>query len=99
MKPTKGAILGYKPGPVPTSLPPEAQRYIDEELNRIAGLLAALLAPKASAPLSMLLLTPLSEPPPNPAMPQIVYADGVSWDPGSGAGFYYWNEEVWTPLG
>ena len=44
MKSTKGAILGYKPEPPPTDLPASAQRYLDTELNRIAGVLQALLA-------------------------------------------------------
>ena len=24
------------------------------------------------------------------------YADGTGWDPGSGAGLYYWNGSAWT---
>ncbi len=94
MKTTKGAILGYVPGPPPADLPPEARRYLDEELNRIAGVLANLLAP-----LRTLMLEPMTAPPATPMMPQIVYADGVQWDPGSGPGYYYWNGVVWTPLG
>lgn len=26
----------------------------------------------------------------------IRYADGTGWDPGSGAGLYYWNGSAWT---
>lgn len=44
MKSTKGAIVGYKPGPVPADLPASAREYLDTELNRIAGVLQALLA-------------------------------------------------------
>ena len=44
MKPTKGAIVPYKPEPVPTDLPASAQRYLDTELNRISQVLQAALA-------------------------------------------------------
>ncbi len=100
MKSTKGAILGYKPEPVPTDLPPSAQRYLDQELNRIAGVLqGALLLLAVIKSTKVLALEPMSSPPPTPVMPEIVYADGVGWDPGSGAGYYYYNGTVWTPLG
>lgn len=42
MKPTKGVALPYKPEPPPMDLPPSAQRYLDQELNRIASVLQAL---------------------------------------------------------
>lgn len=106
MKPTKGAIVPYKPAPPPTDLPPSAQRYLDDELNRIAAQLQGLQALAALLPLlqalpntKTLILQPSIEPPAAPAMPALVFADGVSWDPGSGPGFYYWNMSVWTPLG
>jgi len=44
VRPTKGAILGYKPEPPPTDLPASAQRYLDQELHRIAGVLQGVLA-------------------------------------------------------
>lgn len=94
VKTPKGSIVGYSAGPVPTN-PADIPRYLDEELNRIAGLFSALLAPAAS-----LRLAPMSAPPTNPQPPMIVYTDGTSWNPGSGEGYYYFNNNgVWTPLG
>ena len=111
VRPPKGAILGYKPEPPPTDLPASAQRYLDTELNRIAGVLQGVLAllPVHAAALVVLqqvvrsnrliMLAPTMEEPPMPAEPEIIYVDGNGWDPGSGQGYYYWNGMVWTPLG
>lgn len=96
MKPTKGAIVGYKPEPPPADLPPSAQRYLDTELNRIANVLQALLSP---AMIDMLQLKPMVTEPATPVVPMIVYTSGETWNPGSGAGYYYWNGVAWTPLG
>lgn len=97
VRPTKGAILGYTPGPVPADLPPSAQRYLDEQLNQISAVLQSLLMVLKST--TTFELQPMYAAPANPTVPQLVYADGKSWDPGSGAGFYYWNGMTWTPLG
>jgi len=98
VKNTRGAILGYKPEPPPADLPPSAQRYLDDELNRIAGVLQNIMAVVQST--TRIELKPTSAEPANPVMPMIVYTDGVSWDPGSGEGYYYYNRSgVWTPLG
>lgn len=94
MKPPKGSIVGYTPGPVPSN-PVDIPRYLDEEFNRIAGVLMGLLANPAS-----LRLAPMAAPPSMPAAGMIVYTDGTQWDPGSGEGYYYFNTNgVWTPLG
>ena len=29
----------------------------------------------------------------------LVYADGVAWDPGSGAGYYRWDGAAWIYIG
>lgn len=96
MKSTKGAIVGYKPEPPPADLPPSAQRYLDTELHRIAAILQALLSPALA---DMLQLKPMAAEPAAPAIPMIVYTEGITWDPGSGQGYYYWNGVDWTPLG
>lgn len=31
--------------------------------------------------------------------PAIAYADGTNWNPGSGAGWYYWNGSAWVSMG
>jgi len=37
--------------------------------------------------------------PPLPRTGMVVYADGTSWNPGSGAGWYGYNGTLWIPLG
>ena len=100
MKLKKNAILGYKPEPPPVELPASAQRYLDDELNRIANFLLALQAKLVAvkSPMAFELL-PTMEQPVNPIAPEIIYVDGTAWDPGSGQGYYYYNGMVWTPLG
>jgi hypothetical protein len=98
LKSTKGAVAPYRPGPPPANLPPEAQRYLDEELNRVAGVLAALMAWTTAS--TARLLTNEGGEPADPYTPMLAYADGITWDPGSGEGYYYYNSHgEWTPLG
>ena len=110
VRPTKGAILGYKPEPPPTDMPASAQRYLDQELHRVAGVLQSVLAAlnsmqdlgyltKVIRSLRVLALAPTMEEPPTPTEPELIYVDGTAWDPGSGKGYYYWNGMVWSPLG
>lgn len=100
MKSTKGAILGYKPEPVPTDLPASAQRYLDQELNRIAGVLQGVLGLlTVLKSTKVFALEPTMVEPPTPTEPELIYVDGTAWDPGSGKGYYYWNGMVWTPIG
>lgn len=96
MKSTKGAIVGYKPEQPPADLPASAQRYLDTELHRIAGILQALLSPVLP---NMIRLKPMAAAPVDPADGLLVYTEGTTWDPGSGQGYYYWNGVAWTPLG
>ena len=37
--------------------------------------------------------------PAKPALGLVVYADGVQWDPGSGAGLYRYNGSAWVFVG
>ena len=37
--------------------------------------------------------------PAHPRQGHIYYADGTNWNPGSGAGIYYYTGSVWTLLG
>ena len=100
MRITKGAILGYKPEPPPADLPASAQRYLDQELNRVAGVLQAMLALLVVLKSAKVFaLQPTMTEPPTPTEPELIYVDGTAWDPGSGKGYYYWNGMVWTPLG
>lgn len=100
VKTTKGAILGYKPEAPPTDLPASAQRYLDNELHRISGVLQGVLALLVVLKSSKVFaLEPTMLQPPNPVEPELIYVDGTQWDPGSGKGYYYWNGMAWTPLG
>lgn len=97
MKPTRGATAPYKPGPPPSDLPASAQRYLDDELNRIAALFQAQMSMLFA---NSLALSPMAAPPADPKPPMIVYTKATTWDPGSGEGYYYFNSNgVWTPLG
>jgi hypothetical protein len=41
-------------------------------------------------------LEPAHVEPDKPRAGLIVYADGTDWDPGSGAGLYYYNGSAWV---
>lgn len=100
VKQRKGAILGYKPEQPPADLPPSAQRYLDTELHRVAGVLQSVLSllTVIKSP-RLVALEPTMQEPSNPVVAEIIYVDGTGWDPGSGQGYYYYNGMVWTPLG
>jgi len=43
-------------------------------------------------------LEALPEEPAKPELGMMVLADGTNWNPGSGAGVYYYNGSSWTKL-
>jgi hypothetical protein len=43
-------------------------------------------------------LNPLGAAPKKPRMGLIVCADGTSWDPGAGAGIYWYTGSAWSKL-
>ena len=78
----------YVPAVPPRSISTEAQAYLDSELRRLADILNQ--GPLYAVPLAA-----------EPAKPQdgvIVYADGTNWDPGSGLGFYGYENGSWVKL-
>lgn len=80
----------YQPGDPPSD-PALLQRFLREEMIKIAAAFAALKAAHFDATKTV---------PAKPRAGDIIYADGVMWDPGSGEGFYYYNSHgEWTPLG
>jgi hypothetical protein len=98
LKKTTFAPVPYTPGPPPADLPASAQRYLDDELNRISGLLQILMSVVQSG--TSISLAPTPGAPAAATMSEIRYTDGTTWDPGSGEGYYYFNSHgVWTPLG
>lgn len=82
-------IEDYVPAPPPSQLSPTARHYLDTELRRIADLLndrdQATIEPIAAAPAK-------------PTNGMIVYADGTNFDPGSGEGFYGYENGAWVKL-
>lgn len=78
----------YIPAVPPLQMPSQVRQYLDIELRRIADAinLRGLYAP------------PLSAAPARPADGVIAYADGTNWDPGSGAGFYGYEDGSWVKL-
>jgi hypothetical protein len=92
LRSTNGSVAPYSPDPVPADLPDSARRYLDAEFHRIAALFQILQG-------GMHLDVSYSVPPKARAG-DIVRADGVQWNPGSGEGIYYLNGSgTWKPLG
>lgn len=82
--------MRYTPSPTPeTGLPARVRAWLSAELRRIAGAIAVA---------EQVTLPALGEEPEKIKNGMIVYADGVSWDPGSGAGFYGREAGAWVKL-
>lgn len=66
--------------------------WVFRQFNRLSG---------QQSQLHFAVLTELHEAPEKPADGMMVYADGADWDPGSGKGFYRYNEDTtaWVLLG
>lgn len=80
----------YVPIPVPTTAA-ELPAYLDQETRNISR---ALAEPQPCARLSMQYKEP------NKLVDgMIVLADGTSWNPGSGGGYYGYRAGAWRFLG
>ena len=89
MATVKGARLSsYTPGN-----PPNGDRWLREELERIA---AAMQSPVPMVALEILHAAP--DRLPTDRVP-IVCADGTDWNPGAGAGVYAYYSGAWNKLG
>jgi len=92
----------YRPSPLPASLEGGAQapssdvmleylrEYIRLELERIV---------EGFTEQEFVQLTQLTVAPTKPREGMVVYADGTSWDPGSGEGYYGYYAGSWAKLG
>lgn len=85
------ATVQYVPNEVPANAA-DMQRFFREELDRIAAAIRAL----AEGHLDKTTVAPLK-----PRDGDIRYADGTSWNPGSGVGIYFYKGATssWVFLG
>lgn len=82
----------YKPGPPPVSIDLETfVAAVYQELERISNDL--------QTGVGAVLLEEHIAPPSKPRERMIVFADGVSWNPGSGKGVYAYYNGAWRFLG
>lgn len=86
MRTTGNSTIQYTPGDPPAD-PKELQRYLREEMNKIAATAAALAAGH---------LDQTHVAPTKPRDGDMRYADGTDWNPGGGKGLYCHNGSVWT---
>ncbi|WP_208281464.1 hypothetical protein [Massilia oculi] len=89
MRPTSTNAISYQPGDPPAD-PAQLQRFLREELLRLKAALDAV---------SDGFLPPAYAPPAKPRDGMLRNADGLSWDPGSGAGLYRYGAGTWHFLG
>ncbi len=83
-----GIIEDYVPTVPPLQLSAEARNFLDVELRRIADFINT----------REVFIVPKTTEPSQPVNGLIEYADGVGWNPGSGAGFYGYENGAWTKL-
>lgn len=76
----------YAPGEPPSDAA-ELQRFLRDELQKISAAIAAL----AAGHLDKTYVAPAK-----PRDGDIRYADGASWNPGSGRGIYAHNGAAWV---
>jgi hypothetical protein len=79
----------FAPGPAPTD-PGKLARYVQDTIVQLQNVVALLPG----------YMKPLYAAPAKPVKGRLYYADGVSWDPGSGEGVYrYTLAGVWAFVG
>lgn len=88
--PNLGSV-SYAPGDPPAD-PAQLQRYLREEMAKVAAAIGALAAGH---------LDKSSAAPSKPRDGDIRYADGAVWNPGAGVGIYYYKgaTSAWVLLG
>lgn len=89
MQPVNSSTVSYAPGPVPND-PKDYQAYLSRELAAIQMAIMALSAGH---------LDKVYAAPAKLRDGDIRYADGTTWNPGSGQGVYYYNGTIWKFLG
>lgn len=91
MRATSINTVQYQPGQVPND-PAEYQRYLREEFDKIAAVVMLL----AEGNFEM-----IDAEPQKPRMGQRVLAAGITWNPGSGRGAYWYDADsaTWNFMG
>lgn len=79
--------MAYKPQISAATTVEELVRFVEEELRQVE---------KGQAETTALDLRPIFAEPLRPREGLIVYADGTTWDPGSGEGVYVYQNGVWS---
>lgn len=79
--------MAYVPRPVPSNVN-ELLSFLPQELTAVAQVLAAFEADE-------FFVRKRFAAPQKPRDGQLVYADGTTWNPGSGAGLYYYKVNAW----
>ena len=84
------STINYAPADVPTN-PADLPRYLREEFEKIQATVSLLAAGHLDKQYSA---------PAKPRDGDIRYATGApNWNPGAGAGVYYFNGTIWKLLG
>lgn len=89
MRPTNSAAQTYQPGDPPSD-PAQLQRFLREELVKLKAAIDAV---------SEGFIPPSYAAPPKPRVGMLRMADGVQWNPGSGAGLYRYSGSAWVFVG
>jgi hypothetical protein len=89
MKPTNVYANSYQPADPPSD-PAQLQRYLREELAKLKAAIDAVA--DGFDPVTYAA-------PAKPRQGMRRYADGTSWNPGSGAGLYRFDGAAWVFLG
>lgn len=80
------ATAVFNPGPPPAD-PAQQQRWLLEMVAQLQAALSLLATGHFDKQF---------KPPAKPCDGNMAYADGASWNPGSGKGIYQYNGSVWT---
>lgn len=87
MRTTSISTVSYHPGTPPTD-PAQLQRFLSDELQKIAGVITALAAGHIDKSFKA---------PTKPRDGNLAYASGPGgWDPGGGKGLYLYNGTSWV---
>jgi hypothetical protein len=89
MRPTNSSTTAYQPGNPPDN-PALLTRFLREELGKLKAAIDAVTDG---------FLPVVYAPPAKPRDGMLKNADGVTWNPGSGAGLYRYGGGVWNFLG